>query len=72
MVSRRAIENRAPLSSIVCKIVLLQEIRRALGRFLSGLFIIFGGDDDIDFRYCFTLPVTVPDRAPDTINETIF
>ena len=57
MAFRSARENRIPLSLIVCK--------RALER-----FIIFGGDDDIDFRDCFTVPVTVPDRAPDTNNET--
>ena len=42
-----------------------------LNIFLASLFIIFGRDDDIYFRDCFTVPVTVPDRAPDTNNETI-
>ena len=71
MASRSAVENRIPLFLIVCK--------RALERFLSSLFIIFGRDDDIDLRDCFkvpvtvpvTVPVSVPDRAPDTNNETI-
>ena len=40
--------------------------------FLSSLFIIFDRDDDIEFRDCFTVPVTVPDWALGCFKKTLF